>query len=158
MERGMTRFIVTLAAAMMINSCLSIIDTGRPFREDLRAADEASARGEYAEAEKQYKAALDLAKQNGVENSDFILVTGNLARLYSAEKRDAEAETLFRQRLSIAEKVWSNDPKSLLFVYDDLAIFYLLRDRYDDAHPLYLKSLDLRAQAFGVNAPQVAQG
>ena len=46
----------------------------------------------------------------------------------------------------------------MLFLYDDLAMFYLLRDKYDDAHPLYLKSLDLRAKAFGVNAIQVAQG
>jgi tetratricopeptide (TPR) repeat protein len=122
------------------------------------AGDEAFARGDYAEAEKQYKGALDLAKQNGAENANFIFAAGDLARLYLVEKREAEAETLFRQRLSIAEKIWINNPKSLFFVYDDLAMFYLLRDRYDDAHPLYLKSLDLRAQAFGVNATQVAQG
>ena len=115
-------------------------------------------RGDYAEAEKQYKAALNLAKQNGSENPNFIFAAGDLARLYSVEKRDVEAETLFRQRLSIGERIWIREPESLLFLYDDLAMFYLLRDKYDDAHPLYLKSLDLRAKAFGVNAIQVAQG
>lgn len=141
----------------LLSSCPLLSEDTRVHHQRT-AGDEAFARGDYAAAEKHYKGAVDLAKQNGPENSNFIFAAGDLARLYSVEKRDAEAETLFRQRLSIAEKLWINNPKSLIFVYDDLAIFYLLRDRYDDARPLYLKSLKLREQAFGVNAPEVAQG
>jgi tetratricopeptide (TPR) repeat protein len=151
------REVFLIVVLVVLSSCPLLSEDTRVHHERT-AGDEAFVRGDYAAAEKHYKGAVDLAKQNGPDNSNFILATGDLARLYAAEKRDAEAEALFRQRLSIAERIWINNPQSLFFVYDDLAMFYLLRDRYDDAHPLYLKSLDLRAQAFGVNATQVAQG
>jgi tetratricopeptide (TPR) repeat protein len=141
----------------LLSSCPFLSEDTRVHHQRT-AGDEAFVRGDYAGAEKHYKSAVDLAKQNGPDNGKFISAAGDLARLYSVEKRDTEAETLFRQRLSIAQKIWTNNPEALWFVYDDLATFYLLRDRYDDAQPLYLKSLDLRAKAFGVNAPQVAQG
>jgi len=141
----------------LLGSCPLLSEDTR-IHHQRTAGDEAFVRGDYAEAEKQYKGALDLAKRTGPENSNFVFTAGDLARLYSVEKRDDEAETLFRQRLEIAERIWIKEPQSLLFVYDDLALFYLLRNRYDNAHPLYLKSLDLRAQAFGANATEVAQG
>ena len=65
---------------------------------------------------------------------------------------------MFRERLCIAESISGQEPDSLNFVYDDLAMFYLLRDRYDEAHPVYIKSLALKAKAFGENSTQVAQG
>jgi len=141
----------------VLSSCPFLSEETR-IRHFRTAGDAALVRGNYAEAEKQYKAAVNLAQQKGTENTNFLYASGDLARLYSAQKRDGEAESLFRQRLSIAEKIWTKEPESLIIVYDDLASFYLLRDKYDDAHPLYLKSLDLRAKAFGVNAIQVAQG
>lgn len=149
---------VVLAVLLALLSSCPLLSEDTRVHHQRTEGDNAFVRGDYATAEKHYKSAVDLAQQSGPENSNFIDAAGDLAKLYSVEKRDAEAEKLFRQRLSIAEKIWINEPKSLFFVYDDLAIFYLLRDRYDDAHPLYLKSLDLRTQAFGVNANQLAQG
>jgi len=120
------------------------------------AGDEAFARGDYAGAEKQYRAALDLAKRRGPDNDNFLFVAGDLAKLYSVEKRDTEAEALFRQRLLLAENVWAKDPKMLATVYYDLALFYLTRHRYDDGKPIYDRLLALKEQSFGPNALEVA--
>src|SRR5712691_7161283 len=100
------------------------------------AGDDAFARGNYAEAEKEYKAALELARHRGVDKSNFVFAAGDLAKLYSAEKRDVEAEDLYRQRLQPAKEIWATNPERLSQVYYDLALFYLTKHKYDAGKPI----------------------
>jgi tetratricopeptide (TPR) repeat protein len=143
----------------LLSACPSFSDDAE-IRQERRAGDDAFVRGDNADAERHYKRALELAKKFGSENENFVESAGDLAKIYaySVEGRDAEAEALYRERLSVAERIWAHELGLLGFVYDDLAMFYLLRDRYDEAHPLYMKALALKAQAFGANSRQVAQG
>jgi tetratricopeptide (TPR) repeat protein len=146
---------VVFAFISLFASCPFLSEDTR-IRHYRAEGDDAFTRDDYREAEKQYKAALDLAKRHGADNTNFIFAAGDLARLYSVEKRDTDAEALFRQRLLIGEKVWAKDPGMLSWVYHDLALFYLTRNRYDDAKPVYERLLALKEQAFGPDAPEVA--
>ena len=141
----------------LLSACPSF-DDDRQIRQERRAGDEAHVRGDNAVAERHYKRALELSKELGSDNANFVYSAGDLAKIYAADGRDAEAEELYLERLSIAERIWAHEPGSLGFVHDDLAMFYLFRDRYDQAHPLYLESLALKAKAFGENSSQLAQG
>jgi tetratricopeptide (TPR) repeat protein len=146
---------ILLLLLLSLTSCPLLSEDTR-IHHERTAGDQAFARNDLDGAERHYKVALDLSRRNGNENSNFILAAGDLARLYSAQKREPEAEELFRQRIPIADKVWAQDAKMRSSVYYDLALFYLSRHRYTEGKPVYDQLMPLREQAFGQNSAEVA--
>lgn len=145
-----------LAGVLFLLSC-SRSDTETRFLEYQNAGDKAYVGNNYAEAEKQYRAALAVAEENGPENTLVLIGLRSLAQLYMSQKKDADAESLFQKRIEIAEKISSKEPEKLATMYDDLATLYLLRDRYSEAEPLYKRALALKQEAFGANSPEMAE-
>ncbi len=149
------RIMAGMIGLICLNAC-SV--TGHRFLAYQVAGDRAYLNGDYEEAEKQYRAALRLAEQNGRQNPNVITALRSLATVYEDQKKDAEAEALYRDRITLADSEWRNDPKWLYMVYDDLAMFYLYRNRYEDARPLIMRAIELREMAFGPQDPEVAEG
>src|SRR6266851_2052538 len=122
MERIKSGVLISLLCLLVIPvACCRFVTNDYLIQRHLRVGHEALARGDYTKAENEFKSAVELSEQSANDQSSFITATGDLARLYSTEKRDAEAERLFRERISKAERLWSKDSR-LPFVYDDLAI------------------------------------
>ena len=57
----------------------------------------------------------------------------------------------------MGETIWANDPGMLGTVYDDLAIFYLTKNRHDEAKPIYERAIAVREKGFGEANPEVAK-
>jgi tetratricopeptide (TPR) repeat protein len=69
------------------------------WQSRMRAGDEAYGRGDYGEAERHWKAQLEFEVNMGSNRS-----LNNLARLYEAQGRYAEAETIYERSLAMMEK------------------------------------------------------
>lgn len=130
---------------------------GAKLPSDYRSqGDQAYLQHNYAEAEKLYKAAIELAEKNGSDAS-VIIALRSLAQVYLEQGKDDEVEAIYKRRLALAKEVWAEDPKNLATVYDDLGIFYILKDRYTEAEPLYKQAIALRETTFGANDPKTIE-
>jgi hypothetical protein len=146
-----------LALSSQFDSCRDLFQRKVDRHED--AGKEALAKGDYVLAEKEFKLALEnLNLQWEGDRDRYVFVSGDLGKTYWFMNRDSEAEAVFRDRLKKADELWHIKPEILFYAYDDLAIFYLVRKRFDDAQPLYIRAIELREKAFGPNDPRVAAG
>ena len=80
----------------------------------------------------------------------------NLAGLYQAEGRYAEAEPLYHRSLAILENALGPEHPNVAASLNNLALLYKAQDRYDEAEPLYRRALAIREKA--LEHPGVAQG
>jgi tetratricopeptide (TPR) repeat protein len=85
------------------------------------------------------------------------LSLNNLASLYYAQGRYADAETLYTRSLAIREKVYGPDHPDVALSLNNLAELYRVQGRYPEAEPLYKRSLAIREKALGPDHPDVAQ-
>jgi tetratricopeptide (TPR) repeat protein len=65
----------------------------------------------------------------------------NLADLYSAQGRYADAEPLYKRALAIREKALGPDHPDVAQSVNNLADLYSAQGRYADAEPLYKRAL-----------------
>lgn len=151
----MLKISLILLAASLTGSCLSMVDSGRDYRENTRAGDQAYQKKDYATAEKHYKLALSIAERDGPGRPDAIITLRSLGQLYDATDRFAEAEEVFKRRTKLGEGTWAKNAGMLSTVYDDLALFYLRHKRYEDAKPIYDRAIKIRRDAFGESSPEV---
>ncbi len=95
----------------------------------------------FDEAEQWFLAAEQAAL--GFEPSDprLAITLGNLADLYHAQARDAEAEPLYQQALTLLERIDGPDSPRVARFAADLAGFYAVLDRPEEAEPLFLRAL-----------------
>jgi tetratricopeptide (TPR) repeat protein len=98
-------------------------------------------RGDYAEAEKQWGAALKAAEGFGSEDPRLATSLNNLALLYEAQGKYVEAEPLYKRALAIDEKTLVPEHPDLAASLNNLAALYHAQGRYTEAEPLYKRSL-----------------
>ncbi len=82
----------------------------------------------------------------------------NLAEVYRAQGRYAEAGPLYERSLAIREKNRGPDHPNVATVLNNLAALHEARGRYAVAEPLYKRSLSIKEQALGPDHPRVAAG
>jgi tetratricopeptide (TPR) repeat protein len=80
---------------------------------------------------------------------DFILSLTQLAILYEAQGRYAEAEPLFLQVLTITEKMLGPEHPNVASSLNQLAELYRVQGRYAEAELLFLRALAIGEQARG---------
>ena len=80
----------------------------------------------------------------------------NLALLYDAQGRYAEAEPLYKRALAIREKALGPDHPDVAPSLNNLAALYDPQGQYAQAEPLYKRSQEIREKALGPNHPDVA--
>ena len=84
-------------------------DQGAKWESYITAAQQAYQQAEYAEAEKQLEAALKEAEAFGLDDVRLATSLNNLAALYHAQGKYAEAEPLYQRALAIWEKALGPD-------------------------------------------------
>ena len=97
--------------------------------------------------------ALSLASHP--EHPDVATALNNLALLYEAQGRRADAEPLYKRALAIEEKTLGLDHSYGAVSLNNLAVLYQARGRYADAEPLYKRAL-AREKTLGPDDPDVA--
>ena len=139
--------------------CVVLVATYAPAQENLweaykEAADESYQQGNYAEAEKQWLAALQEAENFGPEDPRLATSLNNLAVLYRAQAKYAEAEPLYQRALAIQEKVLGPEHPDVANSLNNLAFLYGAQGKYAEAEPLYQRSLAIWEKALGPEHPQ----
>jgi RNA polymerase sigma factor (sigma-70 family) len=86
----------------------------------------------------------------------FATELDNLASLYQAQGRYADAEPLYQRSLVITEKALGSNHPDVATTLNNLAETYRNQGRYADAEPLYTRSLAIREVVLGHNHPNVA--
>ena len=112
--------------------------------------------GNYPEAEKQLGAALKEAEGFGPQDPRLATSLNNLAELYRAQGRYAEAEPLHQRALAIREKALGPEHPAVGVSLSNLAALYSGQGKYADAEPLYKRSLAILEKALGSEHPRVA--
>jgi tetratricopeptide (TPR) repeat protein len=78
----------------------------------------------------------------------------NLADLYRAQGRYADAEPLYKRSLAIREKALGADHPDVATSLNNLANLYRAQGRYADAEPLYKRALAIRERVLGPDHPE----
>ena len=131
------------------------------------AGNQFSQQGKYAEAEKQFLAALLEAEKFGSADRRLARSLTSLATLYRAQSKYAEAESLyrraleidealFRRALKIDEKALGPDHPDIAISLTNLAFLYHAQARYAEAEALFRRALAIIEQAVGPAHPKVA--
>ncbi len=81
----------------------------------------------------------------------------NLALLYQAQGRYAEAEPLYKRALAIREKALGAEHPDVAQSLNNLAALYHDQGRYAEAEPLYERSLAIREKVLGPEHPYTAR-
>jgi tetratricopeptide (TPR) repeat protein len=99
------------------------------------AGQAAQGRGQYAEAEKLLLAALKQAESFSETDDRLATSLNNLALLYSAQGKHAEAEPLYRRSLAIWEKTLGPEHTSVAAGLTNLSDLYRAQGKYKDDEP-----------------------
>ncbi len=113
-------------------------------------------KGDYAEAIRRFEVALKEAKAFGEEDPRFADALNNLAELYKAQGRYAEAEPLYKRSLVILKKVLGPEHPRVALGLNNLAGLYESQGRYAEAEPLYKRSLVIGEKTLSPEHPNVA--
>jgi tetratricopeptide (TPR) repeat protein len=139
--------LITFLITFFLYSCGTIDQWMSLSTQALKLAQQ----GQYPEAEKAYKEAVQLAEKNFGPDSKYVANSLNgLAELYRAEKRYAEAEPLYKRSLEISEEISEKDFSGLWrFRYNmanslnGLAKLYRTQGKYAEAETLYKQEIDI---------------
>ena len=121
-----------------------------------KAGMKAYRQGQYAEAEKQWVSALKEAETFGPQDPRLATSLNNLAALYKAQGKYAEAEPLHLRALAIREKVLGPEHPQVATSLNNLAELYRTQGKYAQAEPLYKRSLAIKEKVLGPEHPSVA--
>ncbi len=121
------------------------------------AGHEAYERGDYAEAERQWTVALELAQDFEPQDGRRDGSRNDLAMLYRAQARYAEAEALYKRSLTIWEKALGPEDPTVAQRLNKLAELYGDQGKYAEAEQLVTRALRID-EAQGPEHPHVATG
>ena len=112
--------------------------------------------GCYAAAERHWTAALKEAEKFGKQDPRLATSLNNLALLYRAQGKYAQAEPLYKRSLAIREKALGPEHPDLALNLNYLALLYETQGKYAEAEPLYKRSLAIKEKALGPEHPNLA--
>jgi CHAT domain-containing protein/tetratricopeptide (TPR) repeat protein len=110
-----------------------------------------------------YPEALPLAQamasnlEKGPANSDLAGALNNLAQVYGALGRDAEAEPLYKRALAILETSVGLDSVAIAPELNNLGALYEREQRYAEAEPLFKRALAISEKALPPSHPDVGR-
>ena len=122
---------------------------GGQWQSYITAGEQAYQQADYAEAEKQFEAALKEAGAFGPDDVRLATSLDNLALLYDAQGRYAKAEPLYQRALAIWEKALGPEHPHVAASLNNLATLYQLQCKYADAEPLLNRALAIWEKALG---------
>ncbi len=99
-------------------------DQGAKWESYISAGEKAYHRADYAEADKQFEAALKEAEGFGPQDPRLAKSVNNLAALYHTQGKYAEAEPLHQRSLAIREKALGPEHPNVATSLNNLAALY----------------------------------
>src|SRR4051794_18826132 len=87
--------------------------------------------------------------------SDYPMWLHNLARLYRATGRYADAEALFKRAIAISEKALRPDHPDLAIQLNNLAELYQDTGRHAEAEPLYARAIAIGEKTLAPDHPHL---
>ena len=156
MRLGTTRWL--LVGLLCLGLWPMVAASAQETRWDSIMADAVKAyqQADYAQAEKLFLAALKEAEQFGEQDPRFAASLNNLAELYRAQGKYAQAEPLYQRALAIWEKALGPEHPNVAAGLSNLAGLYDAQGKYAQAEPLYQRALAIREKALGPEHPNVA--
>ena len=116
------------------------------WEKDIVAGMQAYQQGRYAQAEKSWLAALEQAKKFGDENAPLGVSLNNLANLYHAQGKYAEAEPLYRRSLAIRETALGSEHPDVATTLESYAVLLREAGRTAEADGLEERARAIRAK------------
>ena len=110
----------------------------------------------WIEAEKWFKACLQMTEQRCGDHPGTATSLNNLADLYRVMGRCPEAEPLLVRSLSIWEQQLGADHPQTAMSLNNLAALYCAMGRYAEAEPLFVRSLSIKEEQLGADHPDTA--
>jgi tetratricopeptide (TPR) repeat protein len=103
----------------------------------------------YAEAESQFKHALDISERTVTKRYRFITIKllNNLAELYKKQTRHADAEPLYKRVLEIMENDRGKEHLNVAIALENYADLLRKMNREDEAVKLEARAQEIRAKA-----------
>jgi tetratricopeptide (TPR) repeat protein len=99
---------------------------------------------DYAQAEKQFQAALEEAERLGSDDPHYATSLNNLSSVYKTEGRFADAEPLYRRSLEIYEKAWGPESPDLAGSLENYAALLRQTSHMDEASKLEARAKAIR--------------
>jgi len=113
--------------------------------------------GEYDQAEKMHRAALEInTKLFGTNSQETAASLSNLGEALQSEGKLAEAEATHQEALDIRRQIFGNMDASVATSLDHLGNVYRMHHRFTEAEPLIKEALQIREKIFGENSLEVA--
>jgi tetratricopeptide (TPR) repeat protein len=100
-----------------------------------------------------FERAIAHSLPNSPDRADAL---NNLAGLYQKQKKNTEAEALYKQAIAIGEKIFGPDDRSQANRLNNLGSLYRRMHRYADAEQLYIRAIAIGKQTLGPDDPQQA--
>jgi tetratricopeptide (TPR) repeat protein len=92
----------------------------------------------------------------GVNHANYGVALNNLAMVFEAQGKYADAEELFKRALAIYEKARGASQPIVANTLNNLAAVYDEQGKYADAEGLYKRTLAIREKTLGKNHPDLA--
>jgi tetratricopeptide (TPR) repeat protein len=113
-------------------------------------------RGQYAEAENFFHAAIEQAEQVGSFNPRLADSLNELAILYAKQHKYAQAELMFQRSLGVSVAALGSDHPDVAIVLKNIGIMKASQRQYAEADLLLSQSLSLARRVLGHEHPIVA--
>ena len=149
--RGLIVGLLVLPFSFAVVSC-----QGNRWDKYLADGAKAFEQHRYDEAEKWLKAALNEAEGFGSNDPRLATTLDDLAEVYHAQGKDAEAEPLYKRSLAISEKNHGRTHPEVAASLDNLADLYAAEGKDAEAEPLYKRSLVIWERTLGREHAHVA--
>ena len=138
----------------LLVTCLACSSQG--WEEYIEAGYEAQQSGRLREAEEMFLVAVQFAEAFGADDIRRAVTLDNLADVYRAQRRDRDAEGLYRQALEVRSQILGPQHQRVAVGLDNLARFYADQGSYAAAEPLYWRALEISEANLGPDHPDVA--
>ncbi len=113
--------------------------------------------GLYADAEPQFRTALDIQRRLlEDQHPDVIASRNSLAKLLLRTGEYGEAEQLLRIALEAARRCWGGQHEQIATILNNLGLVLQAKGAYDESEPLLRETLSMRRQLLGDEHEHVA--
>ncbi len=147
-----SRFLV--ASACLSLWCASATAQTETWQRDIELGQKARRAQNLDEAGKHFKAAVQEARSAQGNELELAESLDGLAAVYRDQNKYARSEALYKQSLSIKERILGPWHLSVAETLDNLAGLLSSRRKHDQAEPLYKRAHQIREQAL-VEHPDV---
>src|SRR3989442_4338583 len=149
-------FILVVFSTLAVWGCAHKSNQGSRWERHSADALQALLQGRYADAERLSVAALHEAESSGEADPRLAISLDNLAQIYMAEGKVAQAVPLYYRAIAISEKVLGPNHPYLAMTLHHLADLYSFQRKYSQAEPLYQRALAIYEMAVEPNQPYIA--